>query len=294
MVKNNSILYKILILLVLIFVGSIIFMLLNLGVISIYGDRVLTNIGILKTLQVIYQILAFFLPVLIFYKITNYSLVNDLGLKRKEKSTVILFIIVLYVVTIPLINWTTEINSQIEIPRFLGSLKTWFLEQEKQAVELTFKFLNTSSVIGILTNIVVLALVPAVAEELLFRGCIQKILTDNVKYPHLGVIISSLIFSIAHFQFSGIIPRFILGLILGYIFYYTHNIKLSMLFHFLNNVIAVLIAFVGINYFNYTAEDLNSSTEFLNVTLALLSIVLIVFILRYIFKNANRQSEITD
>lgn len=297
MLKNNSILYKILILLILVFTCSIAFMLLNLAIVYIAGllnVNVITNINFLKTLQVVYQLLAFLLPVLIFYKISGYSIVNDLGFKREENIKVISFIILLYVVTIPLINWTTEVNSNIALPNFLGNLKDWFLEQERQATELTFKFLSTNNILGVIANILVLALVPAVTEELLFRGCIQRILTENVKLPHLGVIVSALIFSFAHMQFDGFIPRFILGLILGYIFFYTRNIKLSMLFHFINNLVAVLIAYIGINYYNYSPQDLNSSTEFSNFYLALLSIVFIVFIIRFIYKNANRQSQITE
>ncbi len=297
MLKNNSILYKILILLILVFTCSIAFMLLNLAIVYIAGllnVNVITNINFLKTLQVVYQLLAFLLPVLIFYKISGYSIVNDLGFKREENIKVISFIILLYVVTIPLINWTTEVNSNIALPNFLGNLKDWFLEQERQATELTFKFLSTNNILGVIANILVLALVPAVTEELLFRGCIQRILTENVKLPHLGVIVSALIFSFAHMQFDGFIPRFILGLILGYIFFYTRNIKLSMLFHFINNFVAVLIAYIGINYYNYSPQDLNSSTEFSNFYLALLSIVFIVFIIRFIYKNANRQSQITE
>lgn len=81
----------------------------------------------------------------------------------------------------------------------------------------------------------VMALAPAIFEEVLFRGAFQKVFTGWTKNAWAGIIITSIIFSAIHFSYFGFLPRIALGIILGLIFYYTNNLWLSILLHFLNN-----------------------------------------------------------
>jgi membrane protease YdiL (CAAX protease family) len=86
-----------------------------------------------------------------------------------------------------------------------------------------------------LLAMLVMALAPAIFEEVLFRGAFQQVFIGWTKHAWAGIIITSILFSAIHFSFFGFLPRIALGLILGLIFFYTNNLWLSILLHFLNN-----------------------------------------------------------
>lgn len=88
--------------------------------------------------------------------------------------------------------------------------------------------------------------VPAFCEETLFRGGLQNFLTRSTRNPWLSVIIVSLIFSAAHFSFYGFLFRFLLGAVLGFIYYYSGNLWLSILAHFINNAFVVTVYYIYI------------------------------------------------
>jgi membrane protease YdiL (CAAX protease family) len=89
-----------------------------------------------------------------------------------------------------------------------------------------------------------MAVLPAVGEEMLFRGGLQNFLTRATRSPWLSIIIVSGLFSLIHFSFFGFLPRLFLGLVLGAIFFYTQNLWLAVFAHFLNNAFAVTAMYV--------------------------------------------------
>ena len=147
--------------------------------------------------------------------------------------------------------------------------------------------MNVSTIGGILVNIFVMAIVPAVSEEMLFRGCIQKTLTDKMRNKFLAILISAFIFSAAHLEFYGLLPRFILGIILGYVFYYTGNILMSMLLHFINNSIAVIAGYIQFHLNNGVEPETMFTTPptWMIVSSAVLTVALLIILGR------NRKQE---
>ena len=98
---------------------------------------------------------------------------------------------------------------------------------------------------GLLFNLLVIALIPAVGEELTFRGVLQQSLTRGLKNPHVAIFLSAAIFSFIHFQFLGFLPRMFLGILLGYMFYVSGSLWTSILMHFVNNGAAVVLYYLN-------------------------------------------------
>ena len=86
----------------------------------------------------------------------------------------------------------------------------------------------------------VMAITPAICEELLFRGLIFSGLRRYGAWP--AIVISSLLFALAHASIYRLLPTFCLGLLLGYVVLRTGSIYCSMLIHALNNGVAVTLA----------------------------------------------------
>jgi membrane protease YdiL (CAAX protease family) len=155
-----------------------------------------------------------------------------------------LIVVVLVFALMPLINWTGEINSHLSLPGFLSGVENWMKSSEAKAKELTEAFMKMESLSDLAINLVVIALLAAIGEELLFRGALQNVLVELTRKPHLSVWITAIIFSALHAQFYGFLPRMLLGVVLGYLYIWSGSLWVSILFHFLNNGLAVLFGYL--------------------------------------------------
>jgi membrane protease YdiL (CAAX protease family) len=92
----------------------------------------------------------------------------------------------------------------------------------------------------LLANLTVIALLPAIGEEIVFRGVVQQQLMRRIANPWVALAVSSAIFSFFHFQFEGFLPRLILGFLLGWLYWKTQNFWVPVLAHFFNNGLQVV------------------------------------------------------
>jgi membrane protease YdiL (CAAX protease family) len=95
-----------------------------------------------------------------------------------------------------------------------------------------------------LISVLVIAFLPAVFEEALFRGGIQNLFSRWFKLPVVAIIVTSIIFSAIHMSYLGFLSRFALGFVLGWIYYRTGNLWLSIIGHFFNNAFAVTVLYI--------------------------------------------------
>jgi len=150
---------------------------------------------------------------------------------------------VLVVATVPFMSGLIAWNAGAHFPGALHGFEAWARASEDRAQVLT-KFLTQFNSAGrFAVGVLVVAAVPAVAEELVFRGVIQKNLVRWFS-PHVGVWLGAAIFSAIHLQFFGFVPRFVLGLVLGYLYLWSGNILVSMAAHFTQNALQLVILYL--------------------------------------------------
>lgn len=94
----------------------------------------------------------------------------------------------------------------------------------------------------LLFSVVFVALLPAVCEELIFRGMIYNALRRRFGLV-LSVILSAAMFALIHFSLYQIVHQFILGVMLALIVYTTGSLVYAMFFHFFNNLIVLLFSY---------------------------------------------------
>jgi membrane protease YdiL (CAAX protease family) len=215
------------------------------------------TINVLKFLQLIQSIGIFLLPPLIIGYLCYPSLSEFLRLKRKPTLATFFLTLLAGVFFLPFSNWLAYINSFLELPAFMSWIEQWMRNSEASAGKLTEAFLNVNDTTGLLYNILLIAILPSVGEELLFRGLLQRIFTQWAKSSHWGIWISAFIFSAIHLQFFGFLPRFFLGVFFGYLLEITGSLWVPMLAHFVNNFTGVLLS-----YFIANHAISNSSSNF--------------------------------
>jgi len=154
--------------------------------------------------------------------------------------------------------------------------------QNDQLMELILIMDSPSS---IALNFLMMAILPAIGEELIFRGIIQKQLNRWVSNPHLAIFLTAVFFSAFHMQFLGFLSRLLLGMLFGYLFYYSKNIWVPILAHFVNNSLALVLALtLGIG----TNDDAFNDTASLSLSLMMFSLFMVSMFL--VYTNRSRLS----
>lgn len=163
---------------------------------------------------------------------------------KKPSLVFLFFAALLWLFTLPIISFLADINNKIAFPTSFAGLENSFRLAEARAENATRFLLNITSLSGLMVNLLVIAVVAAIAEELIFRGIIQKLLFEQSKNIHLAIWLTALVFSLFHLQFFAIIPRIVLGAALGYTFYWSKSIWVPIFFHFINNASIVLAIYL--------------------------------------------------
>jgi membrane protease YdiL (CAAX protease family) len=155
-----------------------------------------------------------------------------------------LFLILIAILSLPILSHIIAWNEGIKLPQFMSSIETWMRGKEDATAELTSILLSGKSIKILFINLAVIAVIPAVCEEFLFRGCIITWLKKQFCNKHIAIFLSALLFSAIHLQFYGFVPRFLLGLYLGYLFIWTGSLWACVIAHFINNAMTVVVAYL--------------------------------------------------
>ena len=221
------------------------------------------NDNLLKLGQGISSALMFIVPPIVFYLITRrVKPLQNLGFRSVQPFWLLFIGILLMFVSLPITNQLSTWNESMHLG--LPKLEGWLQNMEKAATELY--------------NLLIIALIPAIGEELTFRGVVQQALVKGCKNIHVGIILSAAIFSFIHFQFYGFLPRMFLGMLLGYMFYITGSLWMSILMHFVNNGSVVLIYYLNNKGITNVDAEHFGSVESVGLVIASLVVTVILIV----------------
>lgn len=245
------------------------------------------NIFLIKLMQLIISVFIFIVPPLLLSYFEGGNLLNNLNLRKiiKRQNVLLIILIMLFsqILVAVSMQWNLEIINSLKsfIPSLVESMKL----MEENAKTITDAFLKMGNTSDLLFNLFLIAFIPAIGEEMVFRGVLQKKLHSILQSPHLAIFVSSFIFSAIHMQFFGFLPRLILGIILGYLFYYSKNLWMPIIAHFINNALAVLIMYSAFaNKLNTDISEIEKTD--INFLQASFSIVVVILFI-YLFKKIN-------
>ncbi len=197
--------------------------------------------NLLRYFQAVQSIGLFVIPPFILAWLFSGNSFKYLKLNRKISWLTILYTAIIMFSAIPLINLIAHLNAQMSLPDFMSSIEEWMKQTEETAKRLTEQFLKAETPSDLLVNIFIIAIIPAVGEELLFRGVIQRLFSEWTRSNHAGIWISAIIFSAMHLQFYGFLPRTLLGALFGYMLVWSGRMWVPIIAHFVNNAIAVVV-----------------------------------------------------
>ena len=191
----------------------------------------------IKTALCISHLCTFILPSLFFLYMTyqkNWR--KPMLLQQIPKLLPSIASAILLLIAFPLVQFTYSLNKQLPIPQ-------WAIDQENLINNTIEQLLFVNAPSELFFNLFTIALLPAIGEELLFRGIVQPNIEKGTKSPHIAIWLTALIFSFIHFQFQGFFPRLFLGAGLGYLFVWTRNLWIPIIAHLVYNGGQILLQY---------------------------------------------------
>ncbi|HMR91118.1 MAG TPA: CPBP family intramembrane metalloprotease [Chitinophagaceae bacterium] len=230
---------------------------------------------VFQVIHVINQVVGYFLSAclvaFLLHRRPAYLLGFHGSIRARQAGLVILITAIALLVGTAL----SYINHQVPIP---ADWKLRFDKMETDYNQQAQAILNLKNTGDYIIALLVMAVVPAICEETLFRGGLQNFLTRSARNYWVGVVVVSLLFSVAHFSFYGFLFRFFLGMVLGLIYQYTGRLWLAILAHFLNNALAVTVYYMYLRQGKSVDEAMNMTAESW-WTILFLPILIILFML---------------
>jgi membrane protease YdiL (CAAX protease family) len=208
-----------------------------------------TNINFLRYLMFMQDLCLFIVPALIILFLLKPAHNKSAIYLKLPRINEVALVILLAFCLFPITSFTGELNSGMHLPGWLSEVEKWMVEKEDNAGKLITLLIASDTFWMMLLNLLMIAVLPAISEELIFRGVFQKILYGFFKSGHPAIWLTAIIFSTLHFQFFGLIPRFILGLVFGYLYFWSGTLWLPVITHFVNNAVPVLGVYIkGADY----------------------------------------------
>ncbi|MCR4826011.1 MAG: CPBP family intramembrane metalloprotease [Bacteroidales bacterium] len=224
---------------------------------------------------------AFLLPALLFAYCQNRQCFQYNAANRKPEFSMTIIVLILSITLLPVVSMLSLFNMQI-MPQE-GAVAEFMRNLEDAANHILEMVTSRRSTWDLVANILVFALLAGLCEEFLFQGALQPLMTKWTRNPHVGILLTALIFSTLHFQFYGFIPRFALGVYLGYLFYWSRSLWLPVVAHVMHNALSILTDYTlqgrGIDTDNLQFTDLHGAIPIV-ISCTLVSAMGIVFLWR--------------
>ncbi len=248
-------------------------------------------ISLLKYFQVVQEFGLFIIPPLLAALFFAVKPFHFLKLNNPSRWQSWILTIIIMTSTLPLINILIDLNEAMQLPEWLSGIESWMQETETKAMDLTEAFLSIDSWGEFIFNIVMIAMLPSIGEELLFRGLLQRLFNDWFKNIHFAIILAGFLFGAMHMQFFGILPRMVLGVLFGYLFYWSGSLWIPIFAHFLNNGVAVTISFMERQGWIVTRfQDFGYSTSLFLIFASIIISALALYVFWYITSSRAKQN----
>jgi membrane protease YdiL (CAAX protease family) len=239
-----------------------------------------TLITVIRGMQVIQFVSLFLIPSFICARLFSTDSKKYLGLQMPSAASYFLVATGVMLLALPAVNFLGELNRNVQFPTGIAK---WMKEQEAEAAKTIKALLSKHTIKDLLLNVLCIAGLAAVGEELLFRGVAQRLLIKMFKNPWAGIIVAAFLFSAMHVQFYGFLPRFVLGILLGVIYWYSGSLWAAMLAHFVYDAFLIVLV-----YFNPESLNEENTLNLSNIAFAAsISLALVVFLVIWMKKKST-------
>ena len=183
----------------------------------------------------------FLIPSILFAYFSDPQPFRYIGLKAPRRSIYLILGILAMVIAIPAVEYTGVLNQQMS---FGGDTQKWMKHMEEDATKQIQFMLNRHTPKELILNLIFVSLFAGIGEEIFFRGILQRLFIKAFKSPWAGIIMTAIIFSGFHLQFFGFVPRLLLGILLGAVYWYSGSLWTAIIAHFIYDGMIIVLAYL--------------------------------------------------
>ncbi len=205
---------------------------------------------------VVQDLMMFILPAVATAMIITRRPADFLQVSRRPDMISVLLVVVTLMVSVPVMNCIIDWNDNIRLPESMSGLEQWLRASEDSAAEMIGVMMSGKSVMSLVVCVLTMGVLAGFSEEIFFRGGIQRLMTTARVNTHVAVWIAAVIFSAAHMQFYGFVPRMLLGAFFGYLAVWSGSLWLAVIAHAANNIMACVSMWLVKN--EYVSVDVNA------------------------------------
>lgn len=234
------------------------------------------NANIVRAMQTISTLFLFFLPAYLYAWFSHKSASKHLGFSNWPPAKQVAVFIAIMIACLPAVS---ALETLTEMLPWSKAQLAMFKATEETYIKQVGVIARMNGIGDYTLSIVVIAFLPALFEEVIFRGALQNLLSRWLKAPILAIVITAILFSAVHASYLGFLSRFLLGFILGWVYYKTGNIWLNIIGHFVNNSLGVTVLYFSTK----VGEKVNTAAmqDHYPLWLGLVSIALVIVLCKY-------------
>lgn len=222
------------------------------------------------------------LYILAFEKKNPLRILKERPIYAQSAMLTVLVVIIFMIPNTFFIYW----NAHLSLPDFLKEFEVWAREKEDMAAAATSLLTTFGSFNQFALAFVVMAVFAGIGEELVFRGMLQPELHRATGNIHAAIWISAILFSAIHMQFFGFVPRVLLGVLFGYLYYWSGNILIPMLAHFVNNGFQIIMIYLyQLGFISLNMESEEPASPFLIVLFTIFTFGILIYIKKFHREN---------
>ncbi len=241
---------------------------------------------LLMLIQAVSHLCSFLLPSLLYLRWIEHRGWTDFNTRPLSAVRAVGLVALLTITFMPFNGLIIEWNQNLDLPDALRGLEEWMKQKEDQLSELTTFLTDFSSPLELVIALLVIAIIPGIGEEVLFRGLLQRKLAQWTGNVHVAIWVAAIIFSAIHVQFYGFVPRVLLGALFGYLYVWSGNLWVAILAHTVNNGFTVFM--VWLYHRKMISIDIEN-TDSVPWTGAVISLILTIGFLVF-FRKSNQSS----
>ena len=224
-----------------VFALSFVVMFLLMGIMQ----TIVNSIGLdrrcyILTFSLVQGLFVFIFPTILTWMMTSLRPWHMMGMDRSLSLKSLGWMLALYVIAYPAMAQIIYYNADISFPDSMKGLEQTLRDWENAGADATAAIMSTTTVGGLIVNVLIVGLFTGLAEEMFFRAGIQRMMMTSRISPTVAIWSAAAIFSFVHFQFFGFVPRLLLGAMFGYVYWRTRSIWAPALLHGINNSIVVV------------------------------------------------------
>lgn len=247
---------------------------------SLLLSRFGSSHSVILTQIILQNLLSFALPAMLVAAFIARKPFDYLALSKSPGLMNVLFVILAYVASVPVMNMIVQLNESITLPDSFAALEELLRMYEEAAKALTNQLISGQTFMGVICLMLVLGCLTGFGEEIFFRGMLTKIFLDKPMNKHLAIWLGAIVFSFMHFQFFGFVPRVLMGALFGYMLVWSGSLWVPIIAHAINNSVVVLSTYALERGYLSQSLDVYGTTQCMP-WLAIVSAIALAALIKY-------------